>query len=200
MLDREAAVTFARQYLACGHASDAAMFSGMVLLEKPPTGCPYVYILLTPDLSRILYVGKGRNGRAFQHVRDVKAGRICGVKKHHAILAKIKEGNEPVVRVLGRCGTDAEALAVERAVIRTIGIDRLANGDRGRVTPVERWTAMRERIKPFDVWRAEKPRSLAARVIYRAIVAQIDRAITDPIARATEIEIVNGKVRITQEA
>lgn len=198
MLDRETAVLFARHYIECGHAADAASFSNLILLQGAPQGRPYVYVLLTSDLSRVLYVGKGRGKRAQQHVRDVKAGRVSGVKKHRALQSELIDGRDPVPFVLGWCSDDVEALAIERAVIRTIGVERLANGSSGSVPAIERWRAMRARVVPMDTWLAEKPRTSAQQAIYRAITAKIDQLIADPMARAQEIEIVNGKVRITQ--
>ena len=57
----------------------------------------YVYALVLKDSDEIIYIGKGKGNRVFNHVKDAKHGRINNARKHNAInniLSKIKYKGE----------------------------------------------------------------------------------------------------------
>jgi len=87
----------------------------------------YVYIYSDPETGIPFYVGKGKGGRALDHLDDV------GDNEKARTIKKILEGQgkEPLMEFL-IYGVDEDiALKVEAAAIDLIGIDNLANRQRG---------------------------------------------------------------------
>lgn len=155
---------FVKAYLDCGCATEAAGRSGITFQMVCPDEGAYVYLLLCPELQSIIYVGKGRGRRMLHHVRDAKAGRISGTKKHKAIVAFIEAGLEPVAVVIASGLEDDKALELEKQVMLRIGRDRLSNTAPGQGSGWLRALAqlddLERRIMPYDQWvERRKPKA-----------------------------------------
>lgn len=130
---------FARAYVETGNASEASEIAGVDLLPvRPLDGKSYVYLLLCPDMETVIYVGKGKGQRMHHHVRDAKAGRVSGTKKHNAIVAHLEKGQAPVAVAFETGLSDRAAYLLEKSLIAAIGTERLANTAAGRGCPHER--------------------------------------------------------------
>ena len=70
----------------------------------------YVYVLVSPSTYKPLYVGKGRNKRAFAH-RNKRPHRVVFIEQNL---------------------TEEKAYAIEFETIRKIGLDTLLNKKRGK--------------------------------------------------------------------
>lgn len=95
-----------------------------------PTPKYYVYLLLHPVTHQVFYVGKGTGRRMYQHLNDVKQGRLTnGVngKLFRALHSLISSGLQPLYEKPQENITEIEALALEAAFIDYYGIDNLCN-------------------------------------------------------------------------
>lgn len=86
----------------------------------------YVYALLDPSLHseeftyQPFYIGKGKNGRAWTHVKGHKSAGYNPLKESR--IRKIKSGGlEPKVSILEYFDTEEEALTYEANVILSLG-------------------------------------------------------------------------------
>jgi hypothetical protein len=130
---------FARAYVETGNASEASILADVEMSMAAPTdGKAYVYFLLCPAMERVIYVGKGRNKRMYHHWRDVRRGAVSGVKKHKALADLMDSGKEPVPVVFSAGMSDANAYALERAMINRLGRKTLANTAAGQACPHEK--------------------------------------------------------------
>lgn len=138
---------FARYYVETGNASEAARLAGLTLKAKPTPGMAYVYLLVSPLCGSVIYVGKGKGGRLCHHVRDAKAGRISGRRKHQRIMELLEAGTEPKAVVLQDGLTDTQALRIERQMIARLRNDRLCNSAAGASSTWEIAVARLEWLK-----------------------------------------------------
>jgi hypothetical protein len=87
----------------------------------------YVYLYTNPLDGKVLYVGKGRNGRALAHLRADERKKIT--KKVQEIRAS---GEEPRIEILAHGLRNPDtALKIEAAAIDLIGLATLSNAVRG---------------------------------------------------------------------
>ena len=76
----------------------------------------YVYVYIDPRNHEEFYYGKGRGSRKAAHLNDKsdsdKAKRIADIRK---------DGLDPIIRVIARGLTQAEALLVEKTLLWKLG-------------------------------------------------------------------------------
>lgn len=98
--------------------------------QTDPTSKYYVYLLIHPITQKIFYVGKGCGRRMFQHVKDVRSGKITnGIngKLFRYIKGLTDDGQSPVNEVAIENVSEIDALALEAAFIEFYGLDNLCN-------------------------------------------------------------------------
>ena len=72
----------------------------------------YVYMYIDPRNNEIFYIGKGKNGRVYAHLRDTSE------HDKTARIAKIRQaGQEPQIDFLRYGLSDSEAMLVEAVAI-----------------------------------------------------------------------------------
>ena len=82
----------------------------------------YVYMYIDPRNNEIFYIGKGKNGRVYAHLRDTSE------HDKTARIAKIRQaGQEPQIDFLRYGLSDSEAMLVEAVAIDLIGKSQLTN-------------------------------------------------------------------------
>lgn len=87
----------------------------------------YVYAYVDPRNNSIIYVGKGKKDRALKHLSGASNDKLA---KYIADLEK--SGLKPRIDILAHGLRDeAEAAAIETAVIDAVGFDQLTNEIRG---------------------------------------------------------------------
>ena len=88
----------------------------------------YAYALMSERTHEVFYIGKGRDDRIFQHVKEGTRG-ADGTDKQRKIV-KIEKSNNDAVKqiVIGRFDSEKEAFAVESTLIHWVyGIHNLTN-------------------------------------------------------------------------
>jgi hypothetical protein len=77
----------------------------------------YVYALIDPRDNETFYIGKGKRGRAYQHLDDakkpVRKGTTTNLRKRERILSIVADGMEPRVSILKRFKGEIDALEAE---------------------------------------------------------------------------------------
>jgi len=136
---------FLNSYVQTWDALNSALCTGQTLYRSPPLEGSYVYALLSPDMGKIIYVGKGTGRRMFHHVRDVRRGHVSGLKKYKAIRDLIENGLEPVPVILMKGLSSRQALTLERLVIGLIGRVNLSNSLPGEG---DRWEIAYQKVYP----------------------------------------------------
>ena len=87
----------------------------------------YVYLYFDPDTNEIIYVGKGKGDRVFQHLNEGSENEK--VRKIEEIQ---KKGKQPKIEILVHWIEDElTAKKIESATIDLIGINKLTNINRG---------------------------------------------------------------------
>jgi hypothetical protein len=123
----------------------------------------YVYTLTDPRDGSVFYVGKGCGDRMHHHLREFRAGRILNGDKFARIADICAAGCEPVAEVIWAHLSEDDAIRLERKSIAEYGLDKLTNIAPGQLTGKERSTAwgnaMLTRLKSFEQWAAERPRT-----------------------------------------
>lgn len=85
----------------------------------------YVYVYIDPRNYEEFYYGKGKGSRKNAHLASAsdseKSARILGIRK---------EGLEPIIRVIARGLTEAEALLIEKTLLWKLGknLTNIASG------------------------------------------------------------------------
>lgn len=105
---------------------------------RPNTGTEfYVYVLLDPRKPgnfqygkwkfdyEPFYVGKGKGGRAFSHIRTFDIVKISNPHKKNKIRSIINEGLEPAVLIKRKDIDEAAAFELEARLIHAIGCGKL---------------------------------------------------------------------------
>jgi hypothetical protein len=67
---------------------------------EPSKGGYYVYELINPISLKVFYVGKGKNNRAFAHVKEALANKVNNLKKYNAIKEILSYGLLPITNIL----------------------------------------------------------------------------------------------------
>ena len=111
----------------------------------------YVYALLNTK-NEIFYIGKGKNNRCFDHLKDANKLRITNQAKHIKI---INVGIDKVkINILAYFKDEYKAYQHEEFIIDHIGIDNLTNLSKyGRGKSKEKQLIYQlANIKPFYYW------------------------------------------------
>lgn len=105
-------------------------------LDGHKYGKYYVYELRDPRFtpSRTFYVGKGTEGRVYQHEKDMRrllnrgrAGIMRLQPKHKRILEILDDGFKVEYYILYRTDIEEEAYQVESRRIEHYGLEKLSN-------------------------------------------------------------------------
>ena len=80
----------------------------------------YVYLLINPINNTIFYIGKGKNKRAEDHLKENKNGRISNAKKHNIINEILSHGLEPNILIFENNLNEQDAYFIERLLIEKL--------------------------------------------------------------------------------
>lgn len=94
----------------------------------------YVYSYADPTTNEIFYIGKGKNNRKFDHLKEAKTTKNS--HKLNKIRSILSNNLMPVINVIQDCLSNEEAIALEKELIkkygrRDIGTGILTNGTDG---------------------------------------------------------------------
>lgn len=145
--------------------------------ERYHSGLPgfYVYLICDPDTEETFYVGKGCKKRCIVHWRaflklSLKNGGL--IERFAAIRER---GAQPIYLIIESGLTEPAALHLERMIIHSIGLDKLANrmpGERSEDESALQWARgllamVGEQFKPH-IWsnRPDIQRSAQHRAHY----------------------------------
>lgn len=151
----------------------------------------YVYVLIDPRNSEVIYVGKGTGNRIAAHWGATRALLAADRELHSDKLGRLgaiaATGLEPTQLVVGRYETEEEAYAVEATLIEWVyGFDRLTNAVRGHGCRLIRPRGSVDLIPGIDVpaaerindgsFKREKVEGLAAADVY-SLMGEIESAL-----------------------
>lgn len=89
----------------------------MIAPDRPPAGF-YVYLLVDPRDEKPFYAGKGQNWRAWQHERDVRAGKGgANPAKVHRIQEIVAAGLSVEVAIAATFDFESDALNYEFRIV-----------------------------------------------------------------------------------
>jgi len=102
----------------------------------------YVYVYIDPRNGKPFYIGKGKGGRLFAHLKNHSdLGKVTEKKKLAKIAEIRRSGKEPRIEILRYGVADSEAQLVEAVSIDLNGVANLTNlksgehkGSFGRIT------------------------------------------------------------------
>lgn len=188
--------SFCNSYLQQNNVFEAFIESD----TEPKTGYGtkyYVYLLINPLDNSIFYIGKGKNKRAEDHLKENKSGKISNAKKHKIINAIIEAGSFPEIIIFDNELEENDAYSLERELI-ILFKKTISNYSKGIIDKhtrnLEKAKIIVRGIVPFDIWLNRKPRSEAEIELYKSCVEQIT-----PVAEGREkfydtFTISNGKL------
>jgi len=82
----------------------------------------YVYFLKDPSNQKPFYVGKGKNKRAWIHLKIIKQGKNSDNPHRDNKIKKIlKEGKEPIIEIVKSFLCEEEAYVLEELYIKKYG-------------------------------------------------------------------------------
>lgn len=122
---------FAQELAKGKSAAEAARLADVVLTECEDREGYYVYLLVDPRDDKPFYVGKGLRRRAFDHVRECRAGRVGNPKKHQKIAGILAAGEHVRHVCVSHQLTQEQAFDLECRLIRGIGRAQLTNWAQG---------------------------------------------------------------------
>jgi hypothetical protein len=117
----------------------------------------YVYALFDGRNNEMFYVGKGRDNRLHQHVKDARNGRICNDAKHQRICEIIESGNRVVSEIIIGDLTEDASLKIERYLIEQYRqtLTNIVKGSSPRGSVVVREAAkLIAEMPPKNLWIA----------------------------------------------
>src|SRR5579872_1401665 len=155
---------FVEEYLIDLNATQAAIRVDMSLPVCGSEKRYYVYLLADSRKDEIFYVGKGKGQRFKAHEREWRTARIVNATKCSRIDEIKADGSHVIAYRFCDNLSEMTAFAIERKVINAIGKDRLSNAALGQThrneRDIEQAKLMLKRIKRFDDWVSEKPRTV----------------------------------------
>jgi len=98
----------------------------------------YIYYLIDFITGRIFYIGKGCKLRMYEHVKDVKRGRIPNrnnTKLGNKIKKILSSGNKVKYKKIFKTDNEQKAYAKEKGLITEIGLENLCNLTEGGESP-----------------------------------------------------------------
>ncbi|XP_064392355.1 ankyrin repeat and LEM domain-containing protein 1-like isoform X2 [Halichondria panicea] len=145
------------------------------LLLDPPelASCPPANDLIgfKTFVESIFYIGKGKNSRPIQHLKDAKSALIKAEKlnsKHKRISSIWNRGNGVISLPMFHNTIDGEAFTRECCMIDALGLDNLTNKVRGHVHGIaQQWPLFKRRQygvyllhKAFQIFQITSPPQL----------------------------------------
>jgi hypothetical protein len=116
---------FCREYLIDLNATQAAIRAGYSIGETPPKQGYYTYALVSDLHDECFYIGKGKGGRVFDHVRGrLKPGNK---EKNSKINECIDCGLDVRHIILSNHSSEIDAYRSESDLVELIGYDKLTN-------------------------------------------------------------------------
>ena len=183
------------------------------------TSIYYVYAYLHEENSLPFYIGMGKGSRRFAHLKEAQKNPtpVAGEHKLNTIRKLLREGKEPLIKVIQKNLTREEAASLEIKLIakygrKDLGTGILANqtsgGDGNRGWSQEARQRMRERNFEMGILPPrQKGRKQNRNPIYKAIPAKIVESgerikalVTDPRWETGEIVGINRGVPQSNEA
>ncbi|WP_435018479.1 LEM-3-like GIY-YIG domain-containing protein [Tundrisphaera sp. TA3] len=165
---------FVEEYLIDLNANQAAIRAGYELHSCGSEVGFYVYLLVDSRNGEIFYVGKGKGQRFKAHEREWRMARYLNTDKCDRIGEIVRDGGRVIAYRFAEGMDEMTAFATERLLISGIGIDRLTNAARGQAAEAERCIEhakhLLTRIKSFDRWMAERPRTDFEQSLYHGVV------------------------------
>ena len=149
----------------------------------------YVYVYSHPDTHFPFYVGKGRGNRARKHLAYVSPER-----DQQIIIDKLRnQGRKPIIEIVRWGLSEDAAFAVEAALIQQIGLEHLANRQRGHGEPKLHADFM-EYIR-----RDKKPLVVDSRVEKETLILSAKRCYRDGMSRFELYDAVRGNLPVSKE-
>lgn len=140
---------FVQEYLKCLNAIEAARRVGIELRRDPPDVGYYVYFLVESLCGGIVYVGKGRRKRMFQHLANYRRGKEQNQNKVKAFDDAIESGGNISAMVFSVMRSEPEAYTLEALLIHALKPTGITNGSSGQGL----WAInMRRQMKAFEDW------------------------------------------------
>lgn len=115
----------------------------------------YVYKLIDPRTNKPFYVGKGKNNRMYDHVKNVKRGLVPNRNIYlYRKIKKILESGLDIEyeKVYDKLNENL-AYQLEKQIIATIGINKLCNSTKGGMVPDPSLTKTPEAIEKWKISR-----------------------------------------------
>jgi hypothetical protein len=123
----------------------------------------YVYFLIDPRDKKVFYVGKGKDKRIDAHMKQWLKKQNININKDNRINEIETDGYQVIKQIYKDKLSEKEAFKIEREMIDKFGIDNLTNIAPYQITNKERskrfGQAYLRKVKPFDIWINEKPRT-----------------------------------------
>lgn len=117
---------FCREYLVDLNATQAAIRAGYVIDESPPKIKYYTYALICGLTNKVFYIGKGKGGRVFNHVK--RRLKPNGNKSKNTVINSCLDSGKSVHHlILSTHSVERVAYATEEVLIDVIGFDNLTN-------------------------------------------------------------------------
>ena len=137
---------------------------GYKVVTKPPRSGFYVYGLYDKGKNEVFYIGKGSGHRMLNHVSEWCCGHICNAAKFERIGNIYKSGGNITYLIFKETKNEKVAFAVERLLIKMMGIENLTNLSGGFEPQSER-----DRVKALDLLQRLKPNSAKRSKFYSSI-------------------------------
>ena len=149
----------------------------------------YVYVYSHPDTHSPFYVGKGCGNRATKHLVYISPER-----DQQKIIDKLRnQGREPIIEIVRWGLSEDAAYAVEAALIQQIGLEHLANRQRGHGEPKLHADFM-EYIR-----RDKKPLVVDPREKKETLILSAKRCYRDGMSRFELYDAVRGNLPVSEE-
>jgi hypothetical protein len=134
----------------------------------------YVYFLKDSLTGEIFYVGKGKNERAYNHLKEYHRGIYYNPKKTAKISSIVAAGGTVVVEIFQNSLTEESACKIEKAKILEIGLANLTNISPGRMSHIEKSKIKaRNLLDSLPSWDAIKNKSKIYIECYQLLIREL---------------------------
>lgn len=155
----------------------------------------YVYALVDPCDGSVFYIGKGKGKRYAAHEAEARKGQCSNGRKLERLSAIMARGDKVRADCIACELGEPSAYALERALIRAIGRERLSNLFAGQETEQQKDQAFARheltRIIPFEDWKRLRNPTPAEEALYHAVVAGFEDVASGRWQR--EVTVINGR-------